>query len=216
MLLRFLSQYFQIFSRLLIIFLSFILVYHIISFYSFQTDLDFFRERERNLHNSVWRIAVYLHVTGGMLCLLSAIPTFIPFVLRHYPYLHNIMGRIYVIVVLGVVVPTGLYMSFFSDATKYLGAWAEIRFLLLGVALFYTTWKAYVLIKKREIIAHCHWMIRSYALALVTLTFRTMAVINSWLFHFESSRNVFFSLWASLILNILVAEVVIKWKSRFC
>mgnify|MGYP001573618936 CR=1 FL=1 len=206
-------QLIQFFFWSLVIFLSFALIYHIISFYNFQTDLDFFRERERNLDNPLWKFAVYLHVTGGMLCLLSAIPTFIPFVLRHYPYFHTIMGKIYVIVVLGAVVPSGLYLSFYSDATVYLGIWAEIRFLLLGTALFYTTWKAYVLITKGEVHAHCDWMIRSYALALVTLTFRTLVTINSNLFHIESSRNVLFSLWISLALNILLAEAVIKWKS---
>ncbi len=162
------------------------------------------------MHNPFWRIAVYLYVTSGMLCLLSAVPVFMSFVLRHYPYIHNIMGKIYVIVVLGVVVPTGLYLSFYSDATIYLGISAEICFLLLGTALFYTTWKAYVLIKKREVIAHCHWMIRSYPLALVTPTFKTMVVINSDLFHIERTRNVLFSLWASLILNFLIVEMVIK------
>ena len=199
---------------LLIVCLSLLLVYHIFSFYSFRSDLEFFDARKRNFDNPIWWIAVYLHVTGGLFCLLTGIPLFMPFVLRRYPSLHNLMGKTYVIAVLCAMVPAGIYLSFFSDATVCLGFWAETRFLLLGTALFYSTWKAYVLILRGERKAHCQWMIRSYALALVTLTFRSMVVINSGLLHIERTRTILFSLWASLLLNVLIAEVVIKCRRR--
>ena len=119
------------------------------------------------------------------------------------------MGKIYVVVVLVLGAPTGLYMSFFAK-----GSFLErILFMFMALYWFYTTVKGLQTIKKKNVLAHKNWMIRSYSMAMTAVTFRIYHILFYY-YGVDHLVNYEVSLWISVLGNMLVAEFIIFRKSR--
>ena len=119
------------------------------------------------------------------------------------------MGKIYVVVVLVLGTPTGLYMSFFAK-----GSFLErILFMFMALYWFYTTVKGLQTIKKKNVLAHKNWMIRSYSMAMTAVTFRIYHILFYY-YGVDHLVNYEVSLWISVLGNMLGAEFIIFRKSR--
>jgi uncharacterized membrane protein len=113
-------------------------------------------------------LAIFVHALGAALALGIG-----PFQLDRRPLamgrrqLHRNLGKVYVVAALiGNV--SGLYMSVYSHG----GLVTHVSFGLLALLTFSTTLMAYVEIRRRRVIAHREWMIRSYALLFAAVTLR--------------------------------------------
>lgn len=192
------------------IFLSLLLVWNTIPYFTFDLNMPFLAERAVLVEKAVWKICFYLHISAGALCITSSLIQFSSWIMRKRKKIHVISGKIYVFVVLLIGAPTGLYMTYFAK-----GGYAErAAFLAMAVFWFFTTYKGFVTAARdKNFVAHKHWMIRSYAMALTAVTFRIYHILFDEV-GMDKFDNYSVSLWISIIGNWLIAEFIIFLNSR--
>ena len=192
-----------------ITFFSLLLIRNTIPYFSLSKDFDFIQERIVLFLSPVYSWSFYIHIFAGMFCIGSALLQFSTAIIKKRTAIHVWSGRIYVMVVLLLGAPTGLYMSFFAK-----GSFAERGlFMFMAISWFLFTVKGLTTILKKNVLAHKFWMIRSYAMALTAVTFRVYYLVL-YLLDVELTKNYEISLWMSVVGNLLVAELVIYRRSK--
>jgi Predicted membrane protein (DUF2306) len=190
-------------------FFSLLLVRNTIPYFSFSRDFSFIAERAILFLKPVYRWCFYLHIMAGMFCITAALTQFSYFILKKRKAIHIWMGKVYVMVVLLIGAPTGLYMSFFAKGSF----WERVLFMFMALYWFFSTGKGLQAIKQRNVLSHKNWMIRSYSMAMTAVTFRLYHILFYY-FGMDHLHNYEISLWISVLGNMLVAEFVIFRKSR--
>ena len=183
--------------------LSAIVVLNTLPFYSFRADLPFLLEKAAAYRDPVWRVSFYLHITGGLVCLVSPLPLFSRVLLSRARWLHRRLGQLYTGSVLFVVVPTGLYMALYAKG----GALGTAGFAANGAVMFYATLLGYRTIRRGQVDAHLRWMIRSYAMVLVALSFRILYIGFFW-YGLPDATGYVSALWLSFFINLAGAELL--------
>ena len=192
-----------------VVFFSLLLVRNTIPYFSFSQEFIFIQERAVLFARSIYKYSFYIHIFAGMLCISTALLQFSTLILKKRKKIHIWSGRIYVMVVLLLGAPTGLYMSFFAKGSY----WERVLFMFMAVYWFFTTMQGFTTILKKNVLAHKVWMIRSYSMAMTAVTFRIYYI----LFYFMGAELLFnyeISLWISVLGNMLFAELVIYRRSR--
>jgi len=162
-----------------------------------------------------WPKAAWLlpHVASGLLAALIGPLQFWPRVRRDHLQFHRIAGRIYV----GTVV-VGSFASFGLAATIQGAPAYALGLSGLAVAWLTTTGMAFVAIRRKNLLQHKQWMIRSY---VVTFAFVTFRLVNDLLQagHIlpDNERDALLA-WACWAVPLLSALLVIQagavFKSR--
>ena len=190
-------------------FFSLLIIYNTIPYFSFKQDFGFITERTVLFLQPVYKTSFYLHIFAGMFCIGTALLQFSSYILKKRKPIHIWAGRIYVFVVLLIGAPTGLYMSFFAKG----GTAERCLFMFMAISWFVFTLKGFTTIINKNILQHKVWMIRSYTMALTAVTFRVYYIIL-YLLNVELTKNYEVSLWISVIGNLLVAEIIIFYKTK--
>lgn len=190
-------------GALVVVVASLLLVAQTAQYLSFDWRFAFLLERAEITTDRIWQACFYLHVAGGILCLLTA-----PFLLWNGHVggrwaLHRAVGRVHAVAALGWVGPTGLYMAAFAKG----GFAGQLGFLLLGLWFVLTSALGIAAIRRGDVPAHVAWMVRSYALILSALSFRVLHRLLHEL-GVEATTNYVASTWASLALAILSGELL--------
>ena len=150
----------------------------------------------------------YVHVYSSIFALMAGfIAVFFD---KNLKYLHRFSGRIYVFITLLFSSLSGVYIGVFANG----GLLAKVSFVLLGMLWFYTTYKSYTEIRKRNIQQHQFWMWRSYALAVSAITLRMWKVILVYLFHPNPMDVYQIIAWLGWVPNLLLVEFLIKKQKR--
>jgi hypothetical protein len=190
-------------------FFSLLLIRNTLPYFSFSKEFSFIQERAVLFLKPVYTYSFYLHIFAGMFCIGTALLQFSSYILKKRKPLHIWAGRVYVMVVLLIGAPTGLYMSFFAK-----GSFAERGlFMFMAISWFFFTLKGFTSILNKQVLAHKIWMIRSYAMALTAVTFRVYYIIF-YLYDVPLTLNYEVSLWISVIGNLMIAEYIIYRKSK--
>jgi len=148
-----------------------------------------------------------MHMTGGMVALLSGPWQFWTGFRARYARLHRWTGRLFLS---GVAVGSvGAYHM--AIVTTF--GWA-FGFSLLGLATAWVTTAgmAYYAILKRRIPVHKEWMVRAY---VVTFAFVTFRVLNDYgpTSHLQPDNDRAITIgWACWTLPLLVTEVVLQFR----
>ncbi len=192
-----------------ITFFSLLLIKNTLPYFSFSREFSFIEERTVLFLKPVYKYSFYIHIFAGMFCIGAALIQFSSYILKKRRAIHVWSGRIYVLAVLVLGAPTGLYMSFFAKGSY----WERILFMFMAVYWFYTTAKGLQTILAKNVLAHKIWMIRSYSMALTAVTFRIYH-IAFYYFGMDHLHNYEISLWISVLGNMLVAEYLIFRKSK--
>ena len=187
-----------------VVFCSLLLVWNTIPYFNFSHDFSFIKERELLFQFSFYKLCFYTHIAAGSFCILSALFQFSTAILKKRTIIHCWSGRIYVIVVLLIGAPTGMFMAFFAKGSM----WEQFLFMFMAIVWFYTTAKGLQTILQKNVLAHKHWMMRSYAMALTAVTFRIYHLAFYYL-GWSHLENYEISLWISVVGNILFAEFFI-------
>ena len=201
--------FFQMLFWVPVIGFSLLLIYNTLPYYSFSKDFDFIKERSFLFQSNFYNTCFYIHITAGALCIFTALIQFSRYILKKSKAIHRISGKIYVAVVLFLGAPTGLYMAFFAKGSF----WERCLFMFMAIWWFITTLNGLTTIHKRNIVAHKVWMMRSYAMAMTAVTFRVYYVIL-YLLDWQLLENYQFSLWVSVIGNMLITEWIIYRQSK--
>lgn len=149
----------------------------------------------------------YAHVYTSIFVLLSGFLAIIrkEFGLKNF---HTNMGKVYILIILLLAAPSGLYMGFFANG----GALSKISFVILGFLWWFSTFKAYQLARQKRFKEHKQWMWRSFALTLSAITLRMWKVIIVYLFHPNPMDVYQIIAWLGWIPNILIIEYLITKK----
>ncbi len=182
---------------------SALLIVQTAQYLSFDPRFAFLVERPWLTGDRLWSTNFYLHVVGGLLCLVTA-----PFLLwngirRGSLRVHRAVGRLHAVAALGFVGPTGLYLAPFAKG----GSAGQLGFLLLGVWFVATSVLGIAAIRRGDVRTHATWMVRSYALLLSAVTFR---VVHRTLHACEvdAATNYIAATWTSLAIAVLGGELV--------
>lgn len=170
---------------------------------------SFFWEKGEIAESALWRWMLYVHVIAGLICVFSALPQFSKALIRRVPSMHRIAGRIYGFSVIFLLAPTGFYLGLYAKG----GMPGKLGFLTLAMASFYTTlagWMA-IMPRTRDMASHRRWMIRSFALAATAISFRLYYIIG-FAAGVSVDTNYIGSLWLSIIGNLAVAELIIRYR----
>jgi len=193
-----------------VIFLSLLLVYNTLPYFSFDRHFSFLQERAVLYDKPVWRISFYVHIAAGALCITTAILQFSSWILKKRKRIHIISGKIYVFVVLLIGAPTGFYMTFFAKG----GVPERLCFMFMAVFWFYSTYKGFkAAAYQKNFLSHKFWMFRSYAMALTAVTFRVYHIVF-YLGGMNQFDNYSISLWISVLGNAAIAEAIIFYQSK--
>lgn len=191
--------------------LSLFLVYTTLLYFSLEDDINFLKVKQNLVHNFAWRFSFYMHISGGVLALGSGPFQFISTIRKRNIQLHRLLGRTYVIGILFIGAPAGLYMAFFANG----GPVAGLGFALLCTLWVITTAKAVIHARNLQIKEHKQWMVRSFALTFAAVTLRLWVPILSWGFDVPYETTIITTAWLSWVPNILVAELIINRKKLF-
>ena len=150
-------------------------------------------------------LPLYIHTTFGPIALLTGLVNLLPAMRRRRWALHRFIGRAYVVSGLALGFAGG-YLSLFASG----GSIARFGFLLLAAGTVGTLVAAYVSIRRRDIVAHREWMLRSYSLIFGAVTLRIWLPLLIVAYQGEFLPAYRWVAWLSWVPNIIWAE----WRIR--
>ncbi|MFI9273533.1 DUF2306 domain-containing protein [Kitasatospora sp. NPDC052896] len=149
-----------------------------------------------------------LHIGGGVLALSLGPWQFSHRLRTRSPAVHRAIGRVYLVGVLAAGIG-GLLLA----PEGLVGPIAPLGFSALAVLLLGTSTAAYVTIRRRSVVRHQIWMIRSFALIFAAVTFRLwLTVLPAVGLPFDQAYGS--GAWTSWLINLLVAERLIASLER--
>ncbi len=176
-------------------------------YFSFADDINFLAVKQEVVHNVLWRTAFYIHITGGMLALLIGPFQFIRRIRHRRRALHRNLGKAYMVSILFLAGPSGLFMAFYAEG----GFYGALGFVLMAVLWLWTTFRAYETIRRRDVPGHIRWITRSYALSFAAVTLRLYVPATTLTNALDPEFVVVSSAWISWIPNLIVAEMLLRW-----
>jgi len=180
-----------------------------VDYSSFQTDIHFLRYKQAYLPNTSWRVAFYVHVFSATIALAAGFTQFSGYIVKQYRAVHRWIGRTYVVVILVLNFPAAMIMAIYAN-----GLWpSRIAFIILDCLWFYFTYRAYAAARKRDIITHKRFMIRSYALTFSAITLRTWKIVLLNTFHPDPLTVYMIQAWIGFVPNLLFAEWLL-WRQK--
>src|SRR5690606_33638241 len=118
-----------------------------------------------------YRLAFYVHIVSAPVVLLNGLILLNGYVRRRHGGLHRALGRVQVVVLLALVLPSSVVMS-----RHAFGGWpAGLSFLLLSVATAYCALVGVVHACRRRYDRHRVWMLRSYILICSAVALRLIS-----------------------------------------
>lgn len=151
------------------------------------------------LANQLWTIGFYGHITFGGVALLTGWSQFSKKIRTRNLKLHQNLGKIYVVSVLlsGIC---GIYIGFYATG----GLITALGFIGLGLVWLYTTIKAYIAVKAKDLSLHQGMMVFSYAACFAAVTLRVWLPLLTLIFgEFLIAYKIV--AWLSWVPNIIFA-----------
>lgn len=157
------------------------------------------------LTNTFWNIGFYTHIVLGGIALLIGWTQFSSKLREKHLILHKQIGKIYLIAVLLSSI-AGIYIGFFATG----GLLCSLGFICLGIAWFYTTLKAYLYIKNKQVEEHQKMMVYSYAACFSAVTLRIWLPLLTMAFDGDFAKAYVIVAWLCWIPNLIVASLIVK------
>jgi uncharacterized membrane protein len=171
--------------------------------------VDFLSSKQLIYHVDSWRISFYLHVFVSILVLVSGFTQFSKYIRINYPKIHRWFGMVHFAILLGFSAPSALVMSFYANG----GTWSKCSFILLSLLWIFTTIMSLFFLRKGNYQQHSNWMVRSYALTLSAISLRLYVwLLDIFKIDIHPIHAYILVSWSSWVLNLLIAELVIKLK----
>jgi hypothetical protein len=181
---------------------TFLMARTIAQYFSMDDKVAFLAMKQDYIHIPIWKLAFYSHVFSSIFILLAGFFQFSTYLLKHHKRLHRFIGKAYAYNIFFINFPAGFIMAIFANGFLP----SKIAFLILDVLWFWFTLKAVLEIKKKNVIAHKHYMIRSYALTCSAVTLRSWKLILSSIFIIDPLTLYMMDAWLGFLPNLLFAE----------
>lgn len=168
------------------------------------------RKNQILTNESLWVFMIRTHITLAIISLITGPLGVIKAIRVKSINFHRWNGRIYVLSILLNFIP-GIYVSFFAT-----GGWlSTIGFLILNILWLGTTILGYLYIKRRKMILHSQWIIRSFFLSFANMMIYIIVTMTHNLMNFSYGNSYTVAVWLCWIINLLLAELIIRKKILF-
>lgn len=156
------------------------------------------------LSNTLWNVGFYSHIFLSGLALLVGWTQFNKKWRTEKVQIHRTIGKVYVITaILGSI--TGTYIGYYATG----GIVSISGFMILGIIWFYTSLKAYLHIRKGDVLAHQKMMIYSYAACFAAVMLRIWLPILVIIFGgFNGAYQTV--AWLCWVPNLIVAWMIVR------
>lgn len=171
-------------------------------------SVAFLMGRERYFFG-LYRWAFYVHLLAGPPTLLIGLLLVNNRFRQARPRWHRQLGKLQVVLVLGLLLPSGFWMSFYAQSGPPAGA----SFLLLTFLTAYTLIMGWRTAVQRRFVAHRAWMFRNYALLSSAVVLRIFGGIGQVL---QIREQLYYTTiaWIGWCLPLLFVECVLRYRSR--
>lgn len=169
------------------------------SFLSHKTDL------KRELKLPVWLNVMYVHVAFACIAMAAGLINFSNRIFAKSRKFHRANGYVYLLSVLIVVLTSG-YMAPYATGGKI----ASMGFNALNLIWLFITVMALVQIKRKRIVRHRNWMIRSYAFCFTNMTIHLLTSLMHDGFGLEYADGYTIGVYGSIALLLAIPNVVIR------
>ncbi len=162
--------------------------------------------KQVGFHYPTWKMLFYPHIILGVISLALG-----PFQFTNKSHrnkaVHKLLGKIYAATILVNVLAVP-YIALFSTG----GVSSEIAFLILDAFWLVTTLMGIVRIYQRNIQAHKLWMLRSYAVTWVFVSFRLFVAVFS--IFMDASLAFPIAVYVAIAVNLLFVEAFQKKRNN--
>lgn len=156
---------------------------------------------------SMWTLMIRFHILLALIALLTGPLGVIKRIRVKSIHFHRWNGRLYALSILLNFIP-GIYVSFFAT-----GGWSStVGFLILNILWLGTTIMGYFFIKRKNMILHSQWMIRSFFLTFANMTIYIIVTTSHNIIHLSYGHSYTIAVWLCWILNLFLAEIIIRRK----
>jgi uncharacterized membrane protein len=177
----------------------------------FPPDFDslFLQGREATF-TGVYRPAFYVHIFSGPIVLLNGLILLSDSVRRRYRGLHRWLGRVQVVVLLTLMLPTSIVM-----ARHAFGGWpAGLSFLVLSVVTSSCAIIGVVYARQRRYDRHRRWMVRCYVLICSAVALRLISGAAG-LIEVPSPESAYIvAAWSSWLVPLAAYEIAERLPAR--
>nr|WP_236587756.1 DUF2306 domain-containing protein [Tumebacillus amylolyticus] len=161
-------------------------------------------------NQSLWLVFLRVHIVTACLVLVTGLLGFSGRILKNNRRFHRRNGQVYMVSVL-LSALTSIYLI--KDATG--GVISSLSFSLLEVVWLFATWQAYRTIRRKDLVGHRAWMIRSFALAFSNTTIHLYTLLMNSVFGIDYTLAYTIAVWASWTINTCIGELVVRNPNLF-
>lgn len=187
------------------LFFCFLMLRIVLQYIPAGTDTAFLGIKQEYVELPYYLPAFYIHVFTAIFALPAGFTQFSRYLLKNYPAIHRLNGKVYVFSILFLGAPSGFIIGIYANG----GIWSRISFCLLAVLWAFFTAMAWNKAIKRQFKQHKAFMYRSFALTLSAITLRAWKYGLIALFHLRPMDTYRIIAWLGWTLNLLIAEIII-------
>lgn len=191
-------------------FCTYLMVLITLQYIPIRYDVAFLNIKQEQIAYTHYKIAFFCHVYTSIFVLIAGITQFSIPLRKRYPKLHRALGKVYIVLILGVAAPSGFVMGIQANG----GLSSKISFTLQAVLWFSFTYIAFKKAKEKDWKQHKNFMLRSYALTLGALTLRLFKLIIAGTLALPPMDTYRIIAWAGWLVNIALVEVYIGSQKK--
>ncbi|QOS79000.1 DUF2306 domain-containing protein [Paenibacillus sp. JNUCC31] len=162
---------------------------------------------KRELNLPIWLNIMYVHVAFACLAMASGLLNFSNRIFEKSRKFHRINGYVYIVSVLLVVLTSG-YMAPYATGGKI----SSMGFNALNILWLFITITALIQIKKKRMIQHRNWMIRSYAFCFTNMFIHLMTTLLHQSFGLAYTISYTIGIYGTIVLLLMISEMIIRMK----
>lgn len=159
----------------------------------------------RELKLPVWLTVMRVHVAFACIAMAAGLLNFSNRIFAKSRKFHRINGYLYLFSVLLVVLTSG-YMAPYATGGKI----NSIGFNAINMIWMFITMMALIQIKKKRVIRHRNWMIRSYAFCFTNMLIHLTTFLFQKGFGFEYTSSYTIGVYVSILLLLVIPNVILR------
>jgi hypothetical protein len=180
----------------------------VVRYYPMQDNIGFLQFKQDYIHIMPWKGAFYIHVFSAVFALFAGFTQFSKVILKEHRNIHRWIGRLYAYDILIINFPAAMIMAVYANGLIP----SKTAFVILDCLWFWFTYRAVIEIRRKNIIAHKQFMMRSYALTLSAITLRSWKIIISGVVTIDPLHLYMIDAWMGFVPNLLFVEWLIRRK----
>ena len=152
-----------------------------------------------------------LHIVPGSIFLILALFQFSSRIRNRHIDFHRRSGRLLV----GIGLLTGLFGLFLGVPFQFTGAIASSAAILFGALFLTALIRAFVAIRRHDVVRHREWMIRAFSIAIGISTVRIVTAVLVLITRAPSFELLGTSFWIGWTLTLAAGELWIRSTRDF-